>query len=432
MPWRAEWERVVARPCAYFESARCLLAANENVAVCASTWAERPSRWILARSWERRGLEAHLDPKRMVLRVLVRARVLEAVEAVEAAEAGAGDAAEGWSIVEPEYVELPVDAQDMRSSMLAYVSVGVAELAARGFSVAALSRNKRTRAVDVRANAGLAWDWDALARNPGVAPEQVIAMREESRDADFSALSANPALSMRLVRERPDAPWCWYTLSSRLVSPDDHGLPLVPGALALNPAFSDADLAALGIRRMRACARHGFACAPRITSRAVECGLRDAPVNWHVYVRLTDDPARALQEALDAREDTSAMCVAAVGNAHATLALVAWCLALLAGRSRWACLTAAGNDLRADRERARETRAARRKAYPSVLRLCLRHALPTSVARAIYQCTRPPDAARVIRVTDDHALVAFACGMRDDRLWLARDDPLCASLLPFS
>lgn len=414
MPWRAEWERVVAGPCARFESARCLLAANENVAVCASTWAERPCRRILARSWERRGLEAHLDPKRMVLRVLVRARVLEAVEA--------GEAGEGWSIVEPEYVELPVDAQDMRSSMLAHVSVGVAELA--GLGAAAMSRNKRTRAVDVLANPGLAWDWDALARNPGIAPEQLIAMGS----ADFSALSANPALRMRLVRERPDAAWCWYTLSSRLVSPDDHGLPLVPGALALNPAFSDDDLAEHGVRRTRACARHGFACAPRITSRAVECGLRDEPVNWHVYVRLTDDPTRALREAIDAGEDTAAMCVAAVGNAHATLALVAWCLALLAGRSRWACLTAAGNDLRADRERARLLRASRRAAYPSVLRLCLRHALPTSVARAIYQLTRPPDAARILRVADDRALVAFACGM--DPLWLPRDDPLCAALLP--
>ena len=414
MPWRAEWERVVAGPCARFESARCLLAANENVSVCASTWAERPCRRILARSWERRGLEAHLDPKRMVLRVLVRARVLEA--------------GEGWSIVEPEYVELPVDTQDMRSSMLAHVSVGVAELAP-GLGAAAMSRNKRTRAVDVLANAGLAWDWDALARNPGIAPEHVIAIHRGSAGF-FAALSENPALRMRLVRERPDAPWCWYTLSSRLVSPDDHGLPLVPGALALNPAFSDADLAEHGVRRTRACARHGFACAPRITSRAAECGLRDAPVNWHVYVRLTDDPTRALREALDAGEDTAAMCVAAVGNAHATLSLVAWCLARLAGTSRWACHTAAGNELRADRERARMLRASRRAAYPWIVRLCLRRAVPTSVARAIYQLTRPPDAARILRVADDRALVAFACGM--DPLWLPRDDPLCAALLlPF-
>jgi hypothetical protein len=415
MPWRAEWRRVVAGPCAHIESARTLLAANENVAVCPSSWAERPYRPILARSWERRGLEAHIEPRRMLLRVLVRARLRDA---------------DGWSIVEPEYLELGLDARDMRSSLLAHVSVSVAELAASTaeFSVAALSRNKRTRAVDVKANAGLAWDWDALARNPGIAPEDVLAMRDAGF-ADFSALSQNPALRMPLVRARPEAPWCWYTLSSRLVSPDDHGLPVVPGALSLNPAFSDDDLAALGIRRMRACARHGFACAPRITSRAVECGLRDAPVNWHVYVRLTDDPTRALQEALDAGQDTAAMCVAALGNAHATLALVAWILALHAGRQRWACLTAAGNELRVDRERARQARAARRGTYPLIVRMCLRRALPTIVARAVYQLTRPPDAARVVRVTEKHALVEFACGMREDRLWIEREDPLCEALL---
>ena len=58
------------------------------------------------------------------------------------------------------------------------------------------------------ANAGLAWDWDALARNPGFAREEVLAKRGSSADgAFFAALSAHPALRMRLVRERPDAPW---------------------------------------------------------------------------------------------------------------------------------------------------------------------------------------------------------------------------------
>ena len=415
MPWRAEWDRVVAGPCvAHFESARLVIAANENVSVGAPTWAERPCRRILARSWERRGIEARLDPKRMVLRVLVRARLREA--------------AEGWSIVEPEYADLPVDDEDTRSCLLAHVSIDFAELAV--VDAAALSRNRRIRAADVRDNAGLAWDWCALARNPGIAPEHAIAMRGSAHGAAdsnfFAALSTHPALRMRLVRERPDAPWCWYTLSSRLVSPNDHtGLPVMHGALALNPAFSDYDLAQLGVRRTRACARHGFACAPG----AAACGLRNAPVNWHVYVRLTDDPARALQEALDAGEESTAMCVAALGNADASLALVAWCIARLAGISRWACHTAAGNEMRADRERARVARATRRAAYPSIVEVCIRRALPVCVARAIYERTRPPDAARITRVTEDHALVAFACGMRDDRLWLPRTDPLCAALL---
>lgn len=418
MPWRAEWARLVAGPCAaHFESARLVLAANENVAVGPSTWADRPVRRILARSWERRGLEAHLEPRLRRLRVLVRARVCE-------------DA--GWSLVEAEYADLPVDEHDMHSCLLAHVSVNVAELAPP-VNAAALSRNRRLRAADVRAHAALEWDWTALALNPGLAPESVIAMHEEARGAGdaafFSALSAHPALTMRLVRERPDAPWCWYTLSSRLVSPGDHaGLPVMHGALALNPAFSDADLRELGLGRTRACARHGFACAPRAGPGVLDCGLHDAPVNWHVFVRLSDDPTRALREALDVGEEPGPMCIAALGNPDASLALVAWCLARvrLAGGSRWACLTAAGNELRADRERARAARAARRAAYAWVVRLCLRRALPTSVARAVYELTRE-EAARVVRTDGDRALVAFACGM--DRLWLPLADPLCAALL---
>lgn len=424
MPWRAEWARVVAAPCAaHFGCARAVLAANESVAVDAALWDERPCRELLVRSWERRGLEAHLDARSLRLRVLVRARVREAVRPAEPAEAASPD---GWLLVEPEYAELDVDRADLvETSLLAHVAVSPAELSPP-INARALSRNRRLRAADLATP--LAWDWAALASNPGVAPERLLAMRGPGAGAAFfSALSAHPALSMRVVRAAPDAPWCWYTLSALRITPADHaGLPLMPGALALNRAFTDHDLAELGLERPRVCARHGYACAP---SRGA-CGFLGAPVNWHVYVRLADDPARALQESLDAGEDVGAMCLAAAGNARASIALVAWCLAKirLAGGSRWACLTAAGNDLRADREAARAARAARRAQYPWIVKLCLRRALPTSVARAVHALTLEP-AARVVRVAADRALVAFSCAVREPRLWLPRADPLCASLV---
>jgi hypothetical protein len=34
-----------------------------------------------------------------------------------------------------------------------------------------------------------------------------------------------------------------------------------------------------------------------------------------------------------------------------------------------------------------------------------------------------------VRVDETRALVEFACAVRDARLWLPRDDPLCAALL---
>jgi hypothetical protein len=411
MPWRAEWARVVAAPCAaHFGCARAVLAANENVAVGAEMWDERPCRELLVRSWERRGLEAHLDAKRMRLRVLVRATVRDA---------------DGFGLVEPEYAELPIDRADLVvGSMLAHVSVAPAELEPP-INASALSRNTRVRAADLATP--LAWDWVALASNPGIAPEKLIAACPYAGAEFYAALSAHPALSMRLVRATPDAPWCWYTLSALRITPAERaGLPVFAGALALNAAFSDDDLADLGLSRPRVCARHGYACAPRRGA----CGFLGAPVNWHVYVRLADDPAGAVQEALDAGESVGAMCLAAAGNAHASIALVAWCLARirLAGGSRWACLTAAGNDLRADRERAKEARAARRAAYPMLVKLCLRRALPTTVARAVHALTLTP-AARAVRVDETRALVEFACAVRDARLWLPRDDPLCAALL---
>jgi hypothetical protein len=414
MPWRAEWARVVAAPCAaHFGCARAVLAANENVAVDAAMWGERPCRELLVRSWERRGLEAHLDARSLRLRVLVRARLREPAEP------------DGWILVEPEYAELEVDRADLvETSLLAHVAVCPAELSPP-INARALSRNRRLHAADLAAP--LAWDWVALASNPGLAPERLLSMRGPGADAAFfAALSAHPALTMRLVRAAPHAPWCWYTLSALRVTPADRaGLPLMPGAVTLNSAFTDDDLAELGLERPRVCARHGYACAP---SRGA-CGFLGAPVNWHVYVRLADDPARALQEALDANEDVGAMCLAAAGNARASIALVAWCLAKirLAGGSRWACLTAAGNDLRADREKARAARAARRAQYPWIVRLCLRRALPISVARAVHACTLEP-AARVARVAADRALVAFACAVRESSLWLPRADPLCAAL----
>jgi hypothetical protein len=370
--WRDEWLERVAAPCvALYPVAMLVASANASVSpempCVAEMWRTRACRELLVRSWGNRGLDVLLasSVSGRTARVLVRARL-------------ACD--DDWVLVAPEYVELAVDETDYMTGLLAHVSVDVAALAAgaAGYNAAALSRNERLRPCDLAC--AVAWEPSVLAANPAVRPEALLAMRQEGV-AFYAALSTHPALTAEHVRSRPAAPWCWHTLSARCLGPEDTDLPLFPGALVLNPHFSDADLAALGLSRPQSCAEHGYACAPR----ARACGLRQSPVNWTVYVRLTDDPARAVRESLDAGGDVEGACVAALGNARCTLALAAWCVARLGARmSRWAALTAIGNEMRHDRLAHKAARVFRRAAYASLVRVCVRRGLGFHLCRAIY------------------------------------------------
>jgi hypothetical protein len=369
--WRDEWLERVAAPCVALHPVAMLVAsANANVSpempCVAEMWRTRACRELLVRSWSNRGLDVLLA--RDTVRVLVRARLVHD---------------DDWVLVAPEYVELAVDETDYRTNVLAHVSVDVAALGDAGYNAAALSRNERLRPCDLAC--AVAWDPTVLAANPAVRPEALLAMRQQEGAAFYAALSTHPALTAAHVRSRPAAPWCWYTLSARCLGPEDTDLPLFPGALVLNPRFSDADLAALGLSRRPACAEHGYACAPR--GRA--CGLKQSPVNWTVYARLTDDPARAVQETLDAGGDVEDACVAALGNEHCTLPLAAWCVARLGARlTRWAALTAIGNEMRHDRQAHKAARVFGRAAYASLVRVCIRRRLGFSLCRAIYGLMR--------------------------------------------
>jgi hypothetical protein len=386
-----------------------------------------------------------------------------------------GPALEGWCIILPEFAVFAIDDGDFALGLLAHVSVcihAIGQLVSLGalgskknkWNLAALSRNARLVPSDIR-NATFEWDMCHLASNRSVSPETLMEMRGASGSSFFAALSAHPGLTMSHVRARLGEPWCWYTLSARLVTPGDiDGLPVHYGALVLNSSFSDADLRGLGLERTRMCARHGFSCAPRAgpvgpvgpvgpssgsssssgsiassaSSASLECGLRDVPVNWHVFVRLADTPQTALQEALDAGEEHRAMIVSALGNANLSLPLSAWCLARLRwdgktktclsslGSSRWSCLTAAGNEMCADRTRHEDAREALRACHASLVRLCVRRRLPISVCRCIYAHAANARVTRVVRRTDSAALVAFECGIRPNRLWLPLADPLCS------
>ena len=154
-------------------------------------------------------------------------------------------------------------------------------------------------------------------------------------------------------------------------------------------------------------------------------------------LRLADEPEAALQEALDAGEEPRAMMVAALGNANLSLPLAAWCLARLRwhgttgaclsslGSSRWACLTAAGNEMRADRKMHEDAQEALRACYADLVRLCFRRLMSISVCRCIYEHAASVRVSRVVRRTETSALVEFRCEIRPNRLWLPLADPLC-------
>jgi len=464
--WSSEWTRVVGGPCSDSSpAAKLILAGNRSVLpetqLARELWAEPVCRTLLLRSWQRLGLDACLIVPRTV-RVLVRARL----RVVSEPAAPEGPALHGWCIVKPAYVEFEVkDADLFGSALLSHVSVSIHALGALGALdsklspnaklnlSAAISRNTRLVPSDLL-DSTIEWDVCALASNIAFSPVVLMTMPGASGSAFYAALSKHPGLTMSHVRARLQAPWCWYSLSARVVAPGDiDDLPVVHGALVFNENFSNAQLRALGLERIRMCARHGFSCAPRAGlvgpsgpssgssgssgSSALECGLRDAPVNWHVYVRLADGVAKALQEALDAGEEPRAMMVAALGNANLSLPLAAWCLGRLRwhgttgaclsslGSSRWACLTAAGNEMLADRKKHEDAQVALRACYADLVRLCFRRRMSISVCRCIYAHAENARVTRVVRRTETSALVEFRCEIRHNRLWLPLADPLC-------
>jgi hypothetical protein len=421
-------------------------------------WADAPFRPILARSWGLRRLDTHLDLGTRRVSVLVKARAVSEPEAP------------GWLLLDCEYAFFEVDDGDFASGLLSHVSVCVGSLIALSkldsnlnpnakpkVNFSALSRNTRLVPSDLL-DSTIEWDVCALATNIAFSPLVLMTMPGASGSAFYAALSTHPGLTMSHVRARLEAPWCWYSLSARCLSRGDiDDMPVVHGALVLNPNFTDADLRSLGLERTRMCARHGFSCAPRAGpvgpvgpsgpssgscgssgSSALECGLRDAPENWHVFVRLADEPEAALQEALDAGEEPRAMMVSALGNANLSLPLAAWCLARLRwhgttgaclsslGSSRWACLTAAGNEMRADRKKHEDAQEALRACYADLVRLCVRRRVPISVCRCIYEHAASVRVSRVVRRTETSALVEFCFEIiRPNQLWLPLADPLC-------
>jgi hypothetical protein len=410
MPWRDEWLAEVVVPCVAAHGVALLVAAtNTNVAprmpIVEAMWRTRACRPLLARSWSARGRDVMLDERTM--RVLVTAGAAFRDES-------------GWTLVDADFVDLPVDATDMNAGLLAHVSVDVARLS-RGdvrFCAGALSSNPRLVPSDLALD--VAWDWRALATNASIAPERLMRLGGETSEF-YAALSSHPALTAAHVRARPAAPWCWYTLSTRCVTPDDVDLPVWRGALCLNPSFSTSDLSLLGLERPRVCARHGYACAPRATAQGVGCGLRAAPVNWPVYLRLTDEPEVAMQEALDSGEDVEGACGSVLGNPLSPLGLAAWCVAFLSSRgalARWTCLTAVSNEMAHDRLALRTERRRRREAYASLVRVCLRRGVAIGVCRAIYGLLAPRPVAEVVRVTETARLVRFRCALRPRELWV--------------
>ena len=462
------WTRVVGEPCAQSSMAATLVLAGNprvlpNSALARKIWAEPACRAPLLRSWQLRGLDTHLDIALRRVRVLIRVWVRVVSE-----PAVPEDALCVWHAVDPEFADaFEVDDGDFASGMLSHVSVSIHALVALSkldsklnpnaklkVNFAALSRNTLLVPSDLR-DSTIEWDVCALASNIAFSPTELMRMPGASGSAFYAALSKHPGLTMRDVRARLEAPWCWYSLSARCLSRGDiDDMPVVHGALVLNPNFTDADLRSLGLERTRMCARHGFSCAPRAGpvgpvgpsgpsggssgSTALECGLRDAPPeNWCLYVRLADGVAKALQEALDAGEEPRAMCVAALGNGNLSVPLAAWCLARLRrhgsastcvsslGSSRWACLTAAGNEMRADRKKHEDAQEALRACYADLVRLCFRRRMSISVCRCIYEHAASVRVSRVVRRTETYALVEFRCEVRPNRLWLPLADPLC-------
>jgi hypothetical protein len=400
--WRDEWLAHVAGPCmAAHPVASLVVAANPNVSPWSpcvrEMWRTPACRELLVRSWERRGLDVLLA--RGSYRVLCRACLRDD---------------DGWLVVEPEYVELEAEPDDVRYAVLAHVSVDVRSLVGQQINVAALSRNERLRPADLAHD--VAFDARALATNKGLDPATLMRLGVETSDF-YAALSTHPALTPAHVRARVGAPWCWYTLSARCLTPADADLPLFPGALVLNPSFSEADLAAWSLERPAACAKHAYACGPR----GAACGLRLAPVNWPVYLRLTDDPTAAVQEALDTRDEAliAESCAAVLGNPNVPLGLAAWCLARLGpGVSRWTCLSAVANEMAADREAHRACARAVRAQYAEIVRVCLRRGAPVSVCRAVHALLAPAPVSRVVRATGDERVVRFRCGLTPDSLRL--------------
>jgi hypothetical protein len=405
--------------------------------VASAVWSEHDLRAPMLATWEAAGLDA-------ALRGL-------AVHVAFAASVEAGE--EGWRVVDVRTATFGVSERDVVYGVAQYASLFAEEAVALG-ATRAFSRNERFRHEDLALGA---WDALGLARNRAIPPAHLLADARHACAGFHAELSTHPRLVIGDVLAHRDAPWCWYMLSRspNVTTPEVYRayrdlLPFSTSGVAVNPAFDDAARAFAGVARPWVCARHGHACL-YCTAVTGTCGA-PAPsclpecVSWDVYLRITDDPASAMQRAHDrgvlAENEFADRAVGAysgaIGNPHISLGLAAWCVAKLRSLGRlgtWVRVTLAANEMR--RARA-DAIATERAAYariavcaPAVAQLLRARGVPSSFVRRVLAHMAPSRESvySVVRFSGTRALVHFECGLRPDAsaVWLPATDPFVAS-----
>jgi hypothetical protein len=406
--WHAAWERVVAGVCTESAFTHDILARNANVHPASSTaralWSSHAPDLLCG--WEHagydallfRGADADADADGACsVRVTHGARFV--------------GAAEGWTEVVALTTDfaLPSRHVERAAQFVAVSSETVRALVARGVRLGAtLARNARLRCADLQIFLGaVEWDALALATNAALAPRDLLsylgahAKEELEVPAGFyQELSMHPKLRVEDVLAFRSEPWCWYSISRSpsVTTPETyakhkHELPFHLSGLLANPRFDDdGDDGDDGRRSRRSrrshgvCVDHGYACTYCTTLAATQGdygldALDLALVNWEIFLRLSENPAEALDVAraagvFDSEPGATNAYCALLGNPAATLAHVAECLERVRASGQmttWVRVTAAANDLRVARdaylERAETEREARARAAPAVVQL---------------------------------------------------------------
>ena len=338
--WTRAWEARVALH--WVDGPRYItvaLASNENVEPASPTaralWLRAYNRGPLMRNWS-----ARLD-----MRVVDAAGAGAGAGAVVSIDVCASvafsyaDAALGptapWVVVDLELERLVCSMDEAAR----YASVRVEDARLHGWPFRSLSRNPATRPVDVLVAPTEAWDAAALAENASI-PVDFVLGRFAHIEGVFEALSRNPNLEWRHVRDHAGAPWNALAITANpvLTTPESvrsAAFPFVVRALGLNPLF------------MR-CPTHGYVCehvAPRDESdesdERAPCGMptvaearaRKTDVNWELFLRHTDAPTEAIRAAVASNVHGDTIVRGATSNKHLRLCHAAWLGSLIARRS---------------------------------------------------------------------------------------------------
>ena len=337
--WTRAWEARVARH--WVDGPRYItvaLASNENVEPASQTaralWVRAYNRGPLMRNWS-----ARLD-----MRVVDAAGALVSIDVCVSVAFRDADGPNGptgpmgpmgpmapWVIVDLEIERLVCSIDEAAR----YASVRVEDAMLHAWSFRSLSGNPTTRPVDVLAAPTEAWDAAALAANASI-PVDFVLGRFAHREGVFEALSRNPGLEWRHIRDHAAAPWnaLAITANPALTTPESVrsvAFPFVVRALGLNPRF------------MR-CPTHGYVCE-HVASRERDessCGMptvsearaaRTTDVNWELFLRHTDAPTEGILVAVAKNVHRDAIVRGAASNKHLRLCHAAWLGSLISRRS---------------------------------------------------------------------------------------------------